>query len=82
MNLEDLFTTKQYINIPDLQKLFDCGRDKATQIMRSIKRVSDTTLTKGKCTLADFELWYNAPRLKIQNKKDDTHALEKFVSPM
>ena len=60
MTVQELRNEKQYLDKHDISEMFDCGRDKAIGIIRSIKKVSDTCKLKGKVTLNDFEKWKNS----------------------
>ncbi len=55
---------KLYLDCIDIMDMFDCGKDKALSIIRSVKSVSDTCKIKGKITKPDFDKWYNRPLKK------------------
>ncbi len=59
MTRAEIFEKKQFINIADLQTIFDCGLNTAHKIMREIKAKSDSLKIKGKVTVKDFEIWFN-----------------------
>lgn len=57
MRAEDIFKDKPYLNYADIMKIFRCGENKARQIIRAIKSVSDTIPIQGKVSQADYERW-------------------------
>lgn len=52
---------KQFYNCADIMKMFQCGKNKAFSIIRSIKSVSDIAGMPGKITKTDYMAWYNSP---------------------
>ena len=50
-------TEKLYLDHEDIQKLFDCGKNKAYEIIQSVKVVSNTLNIKGKITRKDLDVW-------------------------
>lgn len=52
---------KLYYDYLDIMKMFNCGRDRAYAIIRSIKSVSDSLNIKGRVTRNDYLAWYNRP---------------------
>jgi len=48
---------KRYLDFTDIMKLYNCGRNKALLIIRSIKVCSDTLNIKGRVTTYDLEYW-------------------------
>lgn len=61
MTKDEIMNTAQYLNVRDIMKIFDCGRDTAYKKLREIKSVSDTMRISGKITVRDYEAWYNRP---------------------
>ena len=59
MTKVEILTERQFLNVADIMKVFDCGRDKAYSIIRGIKSVSDIARIKGKVTITDYEKWFN-----------------------
>lgn len=55
----ELLKKQQFLSAADIQKMFDCGRGKAYQIIRGIKSVSDIAHLSGKVTVSDYLAWYN-----------------------
>lgn len=62
MTREELLNSPQYLGISDVEKMFDCGTNRAIKIMREIKSKSDTLGVKGKCTMTDYEKWYKGEK--------------------
>lgn len=56
---EELFEKRQYLRATDIMRLFDVGRTKASEIIKSIKLVSDIAHVKGRVTVSDYVAWYN-----------------------
>lgn len=61
MEKVELMTSRQYLAVKDLEKIFDCSRGTAERIMRQIKAYSDIAQIKGKVTTTDYEAWFNRP---------------------
>lgn len=49
--------TKMYLDHNDIQRLFGCGKNKAYEIIQSVKVVSNTLKIRGKITRKDLETW-------------------------
>ncbi len=56
---EELFQKRQYLRAADIEKLFDVGRTKASEIIQAIKSVSDIAHISGRVTVSDYVAWYN-----------------------
>lgn len=54
-----LIQTQQFLDWKDIQRMYQCGRNKALSLIRSIKSVSDIAELQGKVTISDYEAWYN-----------------------
>ncbi len=65
---------KLYLDHIDIMDMFDCGKDRALAIIRSVKSVSDTCKLKGKITRPDFDVWYNRP-LKKDNAAPEKQSI-------
>ena len=50
-------TEKLYLDYRDIQCLFGCGKNKAYEIIQSVKVVSNTLKIKGKITRKDLDVW-------------------------
>ena len=56
---EELFQKRQFLNAQDIRNLFGVGRDKAYEIIKAIKSVSDIARISGRVTVSDYVKWYN-----------------------
>ena len=61
MDKVEIMTSRQYLAVGDLAKIFDCSHGTAERIMRQIKSYSDIAKIKGKVTTTDYEAWFNRP---------------------
>lgn len=61
MDKVEILTSRQYLSVKDLEKIFDCSRGTAERVMRQIKAYSDIAMIKGKVTTTDYEAWFNRP---------------------
>lgn len=48
---------KLYLDNNDIRNMFGCGKNKAYEIIRSVKIVSDTLNLSGKITRKDLDNW-------------------------
>lgn len=65
MDKVELMTSRQYLAVKDIAKIFDCSPGTAQRIMREIKSHSDIAKIKGKVTTTDYESWFNRPIASI-----------------
>ena len=56
---EELYQKRQYLNVGDIMNLFGVGKDKAYDIIKAIKSVSDIAQIAGRVTVSDYAAWYN-----------------------
>jgi len=61
MDKVELMTSRQYLAVKDIAKIFNCSNGTAQRIMRQIKAHSDIAKIKGKVTTTDYEAWFNRP---------------------
>lgn len=59
MTKEELMSRAQYLDVYDIMKMYDCGKNQAYAKIREIKAVSDIFKVRGKVTVTDYERWYN-----------------------
>ena len=57
--------TKRFYSVADIEQMFCCGRNKASQIIREIKAYSNSLPIRGKVLVTDFEVWYNRPNAQF-----------------
>ena len=59
LSKEELLSKRQFLNTADIRQMFDCGTNKAGEIIKAIKSVSDIAGIRGKVTTSDYMAWYN-----------------------
>ena len=57
---------KRFYSVADIEQMFSCGRNKASQIIREIKAYSNSLPIRGKVLVTDFEVWYNRPNAQFR----------------
>ncbi len=67
---------KQFYDYIDIMRIFQCGRDRAFSIIRSVKSVSDIAGLSGKVTKTDYIAWYNAPLENYHHKTLVTNDIQ------
>lgn len=55
--LEQIKTTKEYLDNHDIMRLFDVGINKADNIIRAIHEVGGNALGKGKVLFSEYLKW-------------------------
>jgi hypothetical protein len=59
MTKQEILENTQMLDRSDIEKIFNCKRNKALEIIQMIKKVSNIANFKGRVTVSDYEAWIN-----------------------
>lgn len=66
IELEEFKNSKLYFTYIDIQAIFNCGRNRAYDIIKSVRKYSNALGVRGKITVTEFDMWFNQIYLKYQ----------------
>ncbi|MEG1663582.1 MAG: hypothetical protein RR338_06305 [Clostridia bacterium] len=59
MTREELLAERQYLDVNDIMKIFDCKQTFAYKTIREIHSVSNIGRRAGRILVRDYEIWIN-----------------------
>lgn len=63
MTREELLAERQYLDVNDIMKIFDCKQTLAYKTIREIQSVSNIGHRAGRILVKDYEIWINKGRI-------------------
>ncbi|MEG2603200.1 MAG: hypothetical protein RSA23_10000 [Carnobacterium sp.] len=67
MTREELLAERQYLDVKDIMKIFDCSETLAYRTIREIHTVSNIGNRAGRILVRDYENWLLAKGGKVNN---------------